>query len=203
MKTCLVIVDVQNDFCPGGALAVAEGDSVVPVINSISFLFDKVVATQDWHPVGHVSFASTHNKNPFELISIGGVEQALWPDHCVPGTPGADFHQDLDLRHVDLIVRKGTNPLVDSYSTFLENDKKTETGLRYYLQGLGLTDLYFAGLATDYCVYFSAVDALSFGFHVSVILDATRGVDVPAENVEKTVDDMKKRGIRILNHESL
>ena len=203
MKGCLIIVDVQNDFCPGGALAVAGGDEVVPAINRISSKFDKVVATQDWHPAGHVSFASTHKKSPFHVINIGGVQQTLWPDHCVPGTFGADFHRDLDMREVDLIIRKGTNPLVDSYSAFRENDKKTETGLRFYLQGLGLMDFYLAGLATDYCVYYSALDALDFGFRVSVIMDATRGVDVPAGNVERSIGDMSKRGIRMLNHESV
>jgi nicotinamidase/pyrazinamidase len=203
MKRCLIITDVQNDFCPGGTLAVAGGDRIIPVINEISSRFDKVVATQDWHPLNHVSFASTHKRSPFEAINIEGVQQVLWPDHCVPGTFGADFHRDLDLRKVDLIIRKGTDPLIDSYSTFLENDKTTETGLRYYLQGLGVTDLFLTGLATDYCVYYSAVDARNFGFRVSVILDATRGVDFPAGNVDRAVEDMKKRGIRILNHESL
>ena len=181
----------------------AEGDEVVPVINRISSKFDKVVATQDWHPIGHVSFASTHKKSPFDVIDIGGVQQTLWPDHCVPGTFGADLHRDLDMTEVDLIIRKGTNLLVDSYSAFLENDKKTETGLRSYLQGLGLTDLYVAGLATDYCVYYSALDALDFGFRVSVILDAAKGVDVPAGNVERAIEDMKKRGIRIVNHDAI
>ena len=203
MERCLIIVDVQNDFCPGGALAVAEGDKVVPVINRISSKFDKAVATQDWHPLGHVSFASTHKKSPFEVIDVGGVQQTLWPDHCVPGTSGADFHRDLDTRKVDLIIRKGTNPLVDSYSAFLENDRKTETGLRFYLQGLSLTDLYLTGLATDYCVYYSALDALDFGFRVTVVLDATRGVDVPPGNVEKTVENMRRRGINLTDHRSL
>jgi len=203
MKRCLIITDVQNDFCPGGSLAVAEGDKVVPVINRISSGFDKVVATQDWHPLNHVSFAKTHRGNPLEVITINGIQQVLWPVHCVPGTFGADFHPDLDLREVDLIIRKGTNPLIDSYSIFVENDKITETGLRYYLQGLELTELFFTGLATDYCVCYSAVDARNFGFHVSLILDATKGVDVPAGNVDKTIEDMKKRGINIVNHESL
>jgi nicotinamidase/pyrazinamidase len=203
MKRCLIITDVQNDFCPGGSLAVAEGDKVVPIINRISSGFDKVVATQDWHPLNHVSFAKTHERNPFEVITVNDIQQVLWPVHCVPGTFGAELHPDLDLREVDLILRKGTNPLIDSYSVFLENDKKTETGLRYYLQGLGLTDLFFTGLATDYCVYYSAVDARNLGFHVSLILHATKGVDVPAGNLDRAIEDMKKRGINILNHEAL
>ena len=133
MSNCLVITDIQNDFCLGGALALAEGDKIVPVVNASRF--DKCVATQDWHPFGHVSFASTHDKRSYEIISVDGIEQVLWPDHCVPGTLGADFHKDLDLRPVDLIIRKGNDLLIDSYSTFLENDKKTATGLHYYLQG--------------------------------------------------------------------
>lgn len=203
MKRCLIITDIQNDFCPGGALAVADGNKIIPIINKISSEFDGVVATQDWHPFNHISFAKTHNRSLYEVIRIDGMEQVLWPEHCVSGTFGADFHKDLDLRPVDLIIRKGTDRLIDSYSTFLENDKTTETGLHYYLQGLGLKHLFFSGLATDYCVYYSAVDARNLGFHVSVILDAARGVDVPAGNVNRAIEDMKKRGITILDHQSL
>ncbi len=199
MKNCLIITDIQNDFCPGGALAVAEGDGIIPSVNAISPRFDKCVATQDWHPTGHVSFASTHGKRPSEVISLDGLEQVLWPDHCVPGTFGADFHKDLDVRTVDLIIRKGNDPRIDSYSTFLENDKKTLTGLHYYLQGMGITNVYFCGLATDYCVYFSALDALTMGFQVTVLLEACRGVDVPAGNVERAVRDMQNRGVSILS----
>jgi nicotinamidase/pyrazinamidase len=199
MKNCLIITDIQNDFCPGGALAVAEGDRIIPAVNAISARFDKCVATQDWHPLGHVSFASTHGGKPYEIVSIDGEEQVLWPDHCVPGTFGADFHKDLDVRPVDLIIRKGNDPRIDSYSTFRENDKKTATGLHYYLQGMGITNVYLCGLATDYCVYFSALDALKMGFRVTVLLEACRGVDVPAGNVERAVSDMRDRGIRILD----
>ena len=199
MKNCLIITDIQNDFCPGGALAVAEGDRIIPAINAISSRFDKCVATQDWHPLGHVSFASTHGKQPYEAISVDGSEQVLWPDHCVPGTFGADFHKDLDVRAVDLIIRKGNDPLIDSYSTFLENDKKTVTGLHYYLQGMGITNVYLCGLATDYCVYFSALDALTMGFQATVLLEACRGVDVPEGNVERAVSAMRDRGVRILS----
>ncbi|MDQ5986103.1 MAG: Nicotinamidase [Syntrophus sp. SKADARSKE-3] len=203
MRNCLIITDVQNDFCPGGALAVTDGDAVIPIINKIAPSFDKVVATQDWHPSGHVSFASTHNKTPYEIIEAGGIKQVLWPDHCVPGTFGADFHKDLDTRVVDLIIRKGKNPKIDSYSTFLENDKKTETGLKYYLSGLHIDHLFFCGLATDYCVYYSALDALALAFQVTVIIDACRGVDIPAGNIDSAIGDMKKKGIRVESHETL
>lgn len=199
MKTCLIITDIQNDFCPGGALAVAEGDRIIPPVNAIAARFDTCVATQDWHPPGHVSFASTHGRSPYEVIDLDGIEQVLWPDHCVPGTVGADFHRDLDLRAVDLIIRKGNDPRIDSYSAFLENDKKTVTGLHYYLQGMGIGHLYFCGLATDYCVFFSALDALRLGFRVSVLLDACRGVDVPAGNVGRAVEAMRGQGVRILS----
>jgi nicotinamidase/pyrazinamidase len=200
MRNCLIITDIQNDFCPGGALAVAEGDKIVPAVNAISSRFDKCVATQDWHPFGHVSFASTHGKRPYEVISADGIkQQVLWPDHCVPGTLGADFHKDLDLRPVDLIIRKGKDLLIDSYSTFLENDKKTATGLHYYLQGMGITNVYLCGLATDYCVYFSAIDALVMGFQATVLLEACRGVDVPSEKVARAVRDMRDRWVHILS----
>jgi nicotinamidase/pyrazinamidase len=199
MKNCLIITDIQNDFCPGGNLAVADGDQIIPAVNAISPRFDRCVATQDWHPFGHVSFASTHGKKPYEVIDLDGLEQVLWPDHCVPGTFGADFHKDLDVRSVDLIIRKGNDPLIDSYSTFRENDKKTVTGLHYYLKGMGITSVYLCGLATDYCVYFSALDAVTMGFQATVLLEACRGVDVPAGNVERAVSAMRDRGVRILS----
>jgi len=199
-KNCLIMTDIQNDFCPGGALAVAEGDQIIPVVNALVQKFDKVVATQDWHPPGHVSFAATHKKEPYDMITIAGIQQVLWPVHCVAGSFGADFHKNLDLRQVDLIIRKGNDPHIDSYSTFMDNDKKRLTGLHYYLQGFEISDLYFCGLATDYCVYYSALDAREMGFHVSVIQDACRGVDVPAGNVTAALQKMKERGIRIMNH---
>jgi nicotinamidase/pyrazinamidase len=203
MNNCLIIIDIQNDFCPGGALAVAEGDMIIPAINALTPKFDKVVATQDWHPPGHISFAKTHNKKPYDVIYIDGMEQTLWPEHCMPGTSGACFHKDLDLTGVDLIIRKGNNPLIDSYSAFLENDKKTETGLRGYLSGLGLKNLYLCGLATDYCVYFSAMDAVIMGFSVTLLRDLSRGIDVPAGSVARALDAMKEKGVRIANSGSL
>ena len=203
MNNCLIITDIQNDFCPGGALAVSEGDKVIPIINAISAKFDKVVATQDWHTARHVSFAQTHHKNPYDIISIDGLEQVLWPDHCVAGTFGADFHRDFDLREIDLIISKGNNPFVDSYSAFLENDKKTLTGLHYYLLGFGIKNIYLCGLATNYCVYFSALDAAKMGFQVTVLLDACRGVDVPSGSIDMAVKDMEKKGIRVLSQISV
>jgi len=199
MKNALIITDVQNDFCPGGALAVADGERIIPVINALAPKFDKTVATQDWHPSGHISFASSHGLTPYEILLIDGVEQVLWPDHCVPGTFGADFHKALDLNAVDLIIRKGNNPRIDSYSAFLENDKKTVTGLHYYLQGLGIENLYFCGLATDYCIYYSALDAIKMGFRVAVLLEASRGVDVPTGNIDRTIKDMRAKGVLILS----
>ena len=203
VNNCLIITDIQNDFCPGGALAVAEGDKIIPIVNALARKFDKVVATQDWHPPGHASFASTHNKEPYDIITIEEIQQVLWPEHCVTGSFGADFHKDLDLREVDLIIRKGSDLNIDSYSTFLENDKKTVTGLHYYLKGFSIQDLYICGLATDYCVYYSAMDAKEMGFKVGVILDACRGIDVPAGNIAAAVERMKERGIRIMNHDDL
>ena len=203
-RDVLIVVDVQNDFCPGGALAVAEGDLVVPVINRIMGGFYRVVATQDWHPKNHVSFASNHpGKKPFEQIMIGEITQTLWPDHCVPGTKGAAFHEGLHADRFDLVVRKGTNPAVDSYSAFLENDKKIRTGLDGYLKSVKAGRVFLAGLATDYCVFFSAMDAASFGFKTTVIIDACRGIDVPEHNIEISIQAMKKKGITIITSDTL
>ena len=202
-RKALIIIDVQNDFCPGGALAVPDGDTVIPVINRISSRFDKVVATQDWHPEDHISFAVRHMLNEYEVIKLAEIEQVLWPVHCVPGTWGAEFHKDLDTRPVDLILRKGNNPEIDSYSAFFENDRKTVTGLHYYLQGLKIERLYLCGLATDYCIYYSAIDARNLGFDVYLIIDATRGIDFPADNIKKSLQHMTGRGIHIITHDKL
>ncbi len=199
-ENALIMTDIQLDFCPGGALAVNEGHQIIPVVNAIAPKFDKIIATQDWHPPGHLSFAANHpGKNNYDMVELGGVPQILWPTHCVQGTPGADFHPDLDLRPVDLVIRKGSNPRIDSYSTFLENDKNTRTGLDGYLKGLGITQLFFTGLATDYCVFYSAVDAVNLGFEVFVILDACRGVDVPEHNVETAKQQMVQHGITLIH----
>ncbi|OWU86307.1 nicotinamidase [Oceanicola sp. 22II-s10i] len=169
MSRALIVIDVQNDFCPGGALAVAGGDEIVPGINALMAEFDAVILTQDWHPAGHSSFASSHpGKEPFGTVEMPYGTQVLWPDHCVQGTAGSAFHALLDTDRADLIVRKGYNPAIDSYSAFFENDHSTPTGLEGYLRTRGLTDLTMVGLATDFCVNFSAVDAAKLGFTVTV-----------------------------------
>jgi nicotinamidase/pyrazinamidase len=175
----LIVVDVQNDFCPGGALAVPRGNEVVPLINRLASRFRNVVLTQDWHPKGHASFSSSHpGKQPFDTIQAPYGPQVLWPDHCVQDTPGAAFHPVLDVPHAALIVRKGFNPSIDSYSTFYENDRKTPTGLVGYLRERGLTRVFLAGLAFDFCVRYSAEDARRGGFAAFVIEDACRGIDM-------------------------
>ena len=175
----LVVVDIQNDFCPGGALAVPRGDEVVPLVNRLAAAFRNVVLTQDWHPRGHLSFASTHpGKRPFETFAAPYGPQVLWPDHCVQGTPGADFHRALQIPHAGLVLRKGLHRTIDSYSAFNENDRTTPTGLVGYLRARGLTRVFFAGLAFDFCVRYSAEDAHRETFAVFVIADACRGIDV-------------------------
>ncbi len=197
-RRALLIVDVQNDFCPGGSLAVSGGDRVIEVINRISPLFDLVIATRDWHPAGHVSFASSHpGRKPLEVVEADGIPQVLWPDHCVQGTEGADFHPDLDLRFVDLIVHKGTSARLDSYSAFFENDRVSPTGLGFYLSGLGCSAVYVTGLATDYCVSSTAADALKLGFTTTVVVDAARGVDLPAGSVERALAALERDGARL------
>ena len=174
----LIVVDVQNDFCAGGNLAVADGDAVVPVINRLARGFQSVVLTQDWHPAGHISFASSHaGKKPFETVTLGYGTQVLWPDHCIQGTRGAEFHAGLDVRQAQMIVRKGYRAGVDSYSGFLEADRKTPTGLGGYVRERGLTEAFVVGLATDFCVAWTALDARRFCLDVSVIEDACRGID--------------------------
>jgi nicotinamidase/pyrazinamidase len=175
----LIGIDVQNDFCPGGALAVPRGDEVVPVINRLAGRFRHVVLTQDWHPKAHVSFASSHpGRQPFETIQVAYGEQVLWPDHCIPGTRGAEFHPGLDTRPAALVVRKGNDPAIDSYSALYENDHRTSTGLAGYLRERGVRRLFLAGLATDFCVQYSALDALREGFEVFVVEDGVRGIDL-------------------------
>jgi nicotinamidase/pyrazinamidase len=175
----LLVIDVQNDFCPGGALAVPHGDEVVPIVNRLASRFANVVLTQDWHPPGHESFASSHpGHKPFELTTAGYGPQVLWPDHCVQGTPGAEFHPALSTPHAELVVRKGFRRAIDSYSAFYENDHKTPTGLAGYLRERSLTNVYVAGLAFDFCVRYTAEDARRAGFTVAVIEDACRGIDL-------------------------
>jgi len=198
-KKALIIIDIQNDFCPGGALAVPGGDEIVPAVNELSSLhkFDKVIATQDWHPPGHISFASGKDKEPFSEVKIDGVTQTLWPDHCVQESEGADFHPDLDLKPVDLILRKGSDPNIDSYSAFLENDKKTETGLHHYLKGMDIEEIFVCGLALDVCVYFSSLDGIKYNFKVNLIRDVSRGIDQPQGSVDEVLGNMEEKGVVI------
>ena len=174
----LIVIDVQNDFCPGGALAVAGGDEIVTSINEMMAEFDAVILTQDWHPAGHSSFASGHDMAAFSSIEMPYGPQVLWPDHCVQGSAGAAFHGGLASHHADLIIRKGYRSSIDSYSAFFENDQTTATGLEGYLKTRGLLDLTFVGLATDYCVAYSALDAAGLGFQVTVNTELCRPIDM-------------------------
>jgi nicotinamidase/pyrazinamidase len=175
----LLIIDVQNDCCPGGALPVANGDAVVPVINRLAEHFDHVVLTQDWHPQGHSSFATSHpGSAPFDVISVPYGQQTLWPDHCVQRTPGAAFHPQLATERAELVIRKGFRPAIDSYSAFFENDRRTPTGLAGYLRERGLQRIFLVGLATDFCVHYSAVDARRLGFDTVVVEAGCRAIDL-------------------------
>jgi nicotinamidase/pyrazinamidase len=193
---CLIVVDVQTDFCPGGALAVPRGDEVVPVINRLAARYDDVVLTQDWHPRGHASFASSHpGRKPFETIVLPYGEQVLWPDHCVQGTAGAAFHPDLRIEKTQLIVRKGFRSDIDSYSGFVEADRRTPTGLAGYLKERGFRSLLVCGLATDFCVAWTALDARAAGFEVAVIEEACRAIDLDG-SAAKAWERMSAAGVR-------
>jgi nicotinamidase/pyrazinamidase len=200
MKT-LIITDVQNDFLPGGSLEVPKGDEIIPVINRIQDKFNLVVATQDWHPGNHISLASNHkNKKPFDKIEWQGMEQILWPDHCVQGTRGAEFHPALEMKKAEAIFRKGMDREIDSYSGFYDNGHKKNTGLAGYLRERNASEIYFCGLAADFCVYFSAIDALKEGFSVTFIEDATKPID--KEEYAKKKEEMKRLGVKIIfSHE--
>ena len=179
MKTALLVIDVQNDFCPAGALAVVGGNEIVPYINKEMVKYDCVVLTQDWHPKGHSSFATSHEgKNPLELIKMPYGDQVLWPDHCVQGSKGAEFHPDLNIEQANAIIRKGSNPFIDSYSAFFENDRKTSTGLDGYFKSLEIEKISLVGLATDFCVNYSAQDAANLGYKVSVLEKMCRAIDL-------------------------
>ncbi|MCB4457603.1 bifunctional nicotinamidase/pyrazinamidase [Leisingera sp. McT4-56] len=194
MSQALIVVDVQNDFCPGGALAVPGGDEVVAPVNAMMERFDTVILTQDWHPAGHSSFASAHpGKAPFETVEMPYGTQVLWPDHCVQGTEGAAFHKDLRTDG-DLIIRKGFRAGIDSYSGFFENDRTTPTGLEGYLRSRSITDLTLAGLATDFCVAFTALDAARLGFAVTVDLAACRAIDLEG-SLQTALSQMKEAGV--------
>ncbi len=196
----LIIIDVQNDFCPGGALEIKNGDEVVTGINILleKDLFYKVVFTADWHPESHISFASTHHRKPLEIIEVRDGLQTLWPDHCVVGTKGAEFHPFLAVERGDLILRKGCDRNLDSYSSFYENDRKTPTGLKGYLEDNDVSSVYLCGLAFDWCVFFSAMDAVSLGFNTYVIEDLTRAVNFPEGFQEEKREELIKAGVTVL-----
>ncbi len=195
----LIITDIQNDFCPGGALAIPEGDRIVPLVNRLQGRFDLVVATQDWHPAGHGSYAVNHpGKKVGEIVDLNGLAQILWPVHCVASTPGADFHPGLDRRRIVRVFHKGTDPDIDSYSAFFDNAHRKSTGLGEYLKQQGVDEIYLCGLATDYCVKFTALDAVDLGFKTRVIVDACRGVNLKQGDVERALDEMRAKGVEIL-----
>jgi nicotinamidase/pyrazinamidase len=199
----LVVVDVQNCFLPGGSLAVKEGEQVVPVINRIAKIFDNVIMTQDWHTPGHISFASSHpGKKPFEVVRLPYGDQVLWPDHCIQGTDGAALSKDLNIPNAELIIRKGFHKDVDSYSAFLEADKKTDTGLSGYLRERGIKTIFVTGLATDFCVAWTAVDGRRAGLDVYVVEDACRGIDAMG-SLAKAWFDMDKAGVKKIKSEDL
>lgn len=190
----LLIVDVQNDFCPGGALEVPKGDTIIPVINELADTFDVVLQTQDWHPKGHSSFASTHaGKKPYEAVEMPYGSQVLWPDHCVQGSKGADFHPDLETNKSQLIIRKGFRRNIDSYSAFYENDNKTTTGLSGYLRSRNIDTLYTVGLATDFCVKWSVLDGIKEGFELFVVEDAVKGIDIEG-SIDQAWQEMLDQG---------
>lgn len=198
----LVLVDIQNDFMPFGALPVADGDAVVDVANRLGHEFDFVVATQDWHPVGHASFASSHpGHRPGDVIDLAGTAQVLWPDHCVQSTPGAAFHSGLDVAVIDAVVRKGTDPQVDSYSGFFDNEHRVDTGLGELLRLRGVQEIWLVGLATDYCVKYTALDGRDQGFSVVVVADGVRAVDVQAGDGVQALADMELAGCRLVRSE--
>ncbi|WP_432216723.1 bifunctional nicotinamidase/pyrazinamidase [Pseudomonas kribbensis] len=202
-RTALLVIDVQNDFIPGGQLAVPEGDLIVPLINRLAEQFKQVVIAQDWHPAGHASFASSHpGRQPYEVIQLPYGEQTLWPDHCIQGSRGADFYSGLNLPHAQLIIRKGCNPDIDSYSAFLEADRATTTGLTGYLKERGIDTVYMVGLALDFCVMFSALDARAAGFNTFVVLDACRAIDMNG-SLASAMERMQVAGVGLIQSTEL
>lgn len=200
----LVLVDIQNDFLPGGALAVKEGNAILPVVNQLlNKPFDVIVASKDWHPPDHGSFAATHHKKPGEHIILEGLDQILWPTHCVQDTHGAEFASGWNFHKVHEVFCKGTDRKIDSYSTFYDNGHLRTTGLEAYLKGKGVTDLYVAGLATDYCVKYSVLDALKMGFHVYVVKDAVRGVNLRPDDSQTALEKMQKKGAHLIDSKQI
>ena len=196
----LIIVDLQNDFCPGGSLAVKDGDKIVSLISELQKQFHLVVATQDWHPKDHGSFASNQQKKPGEKIMLNGLEQILWPNHCVQGTKGAEFVAGLDISHIDKIFQKGTDKMIDSYSGFFDNGHKKATGLGDYLKKKDVTDVYVTGLATDYCVKYTALDAVKLGFNTILLKEACRGVNLQLGDVDRAVEEMINAGVQVVKN---
>jgi nicotinamidase/pyrazinamidase len=200
----LIVTDLQNDFCPGGALAVPEGDLALVVANRLQRHFARVVATQDWHPANHGSFAANHpGKHPGEVIDLAGLPQILWPVHCVEGTPGAEFHPGLDRSRIARVFRKGTDPAIDSYSGFFDNGHRKSTGLDAYLKDQGVTEVSLCGLATDYCVKFTALDAVGLGFKTYLIEDASRGVDLRLGDVAAAIAAMRAKGVVVIRSDAI
>jgi nicotinamidase/pyrazinamidase len=200
----LILVDIQNDFCAGGALAVPDGDAVVSVANAVVPRFSVVVATQDFHPASHLSFAANYgDKKPYDVVELDGLPQVLWPVHCVAGMPGAEFHPELDAARLTRVFAKGTDPRIDSYSGFFDNGKRKATGLGDYLRSAGVTRLYVMGLATDYCVKWTALDGLALGFDVRLIEDGCRGVGLTENDVPNALRDMQEAGVELVRSEDL
>jgi nicotinamidase/pyrazinamidase len=203
-RTALILVDLQNDFCPGGALAVPQGNEVVPIANALQGRFRTVVASQDWHPAEHLSFAVNHQRcSVGDSVELEGFEQILWPVHCVQDSHGAAFHPDLELSNVDAVFQKGTDPGIDSYSAFFDNGHRQGTGLKEYLGQREVTDVYLLGLTTDYCVKYSALDANDMGLRTYVIEDGCRAVNLFPRDGQKALDEMRSKGVRIIQSSSL
>lgn len=197
MRTALLIIDLQSDFLPGGSLAVTDGDQIIPIINKLQGAYDLIVATQDWHPANHGSFASQHSgKKVFEMAELGGLPQVLWPDHCVQGSFGAKLNSALNQKRIAAIFRKGMDPEIDSYSAFFDNGHRKATGLEGYLKGLGVDEVHVCGLAADYCVFSSAMDALSLGFKVAIIDKATKAIS--PEGYQKAKQDLISSGGKVI-----
>ncbi|MCM8542843.1 MAG: bifunctional nicotinamidase/pyrazinamidase [Lentisphaeraceae bacterium] len=199
----LLVIDVQNDFCPGGNLAVPQGDQIINGINKLIPKFDLVVASQDWHPETHGSFAVNHNKTPGEVIELNGLQQVLWPQHCVQGSRGAEFHQDLESDKFDAVFTKGENPLIDSYSAFFDNGHLNKTALDDYLKKKQVSQLFVCGLATDYCVKFTALDAVDLGYKTFLLEDLSSGVELNKGDIAKAIEEMRQAGVEVIKSTEL
>ncbi len=199
----LILVDIQNDFIKGGALEVPKGEEVILVVNALMDKFEYVIATQDWHPENHKSFASNNGKKVGDIIELNGLTQFMWPDHCIQNTFGAEFAEDLNVDKIKKVVQKGTNPEIDSYSGFFDNGHLQKTELEDYLRDNNITGLYITGLATDYCVKFTALDAVNLGFDTFLVVDGIRGVDIQSGDSEKAIEEMKNAGVRVIESKDI